>query len=1243
MKLFWKILGYGLLTLLLLAYGAFIFVLPRVVDLNNYKELVQQLAKEQAHLNVDFSNVELMTTPALEAGVILKDLKVTLPDNSELLSADRIKAKVSLPNIFLLTVRVSEVALDNPKVNVEIAQDGSQYKIMQVVEDLINEQKQKQEVTPPKAETVQFNPNWIHIKVPNVKVANYSVLINDLKSGHRLELKGDDLRVGYFDNKKIKIKTVAQLLSDDNVNINANIDVDSFIPPAAPVDEDDDPDYRVVLGFVNPVLTYRDYDLKTDVNAKVKARLSRRGKLTVNGFADVENLTMNLSGYQLPKSFLKTRFKGQNVFVNTDLYVTKNQNIMATGLINFSKHPKADLCINTTKIYFRDVLRLSKAFMDTMGIKNDLAQVKANGFFAANMQFKTDLKKLTGNGGFVVRKGSLVNNMLGLSHINANVIFNDKKLEILDTYLNVNDSILKLEGTIDNKNVADISIYTDKLPLAPLFKAFAPVDLKRAYDMKSGALMLNTKIAGKLKKLTGDVDLAVSNLDFGTKDNSLNIKNENLAVKLHSDMKTLTGKINNKNLTTYIAPTKSSVKNPDLEISIEDGNIMINPLKVIVNKVTQINVEGSVLNYAKKPALNIKVNGGLNALDMKQLLGDMAAPFVEAKGTMPFRLVVDGNAKRQNLRLQVKTDAKNYLTPIHIDMLQGKNNILQTVIHFKGDRLNIRNTGLYTADTANFGEDFDLNLDGAVQVSKVSGTISKLNTSDPYINQITVTLPKEVRAKLHAFKNSELRYGGDILLFGYSSAPKFKGEFRFWDVSIPELYLKLKNLDLKFIARTLDVTIEDLLLNGSDIQVKTKASLAPSPVFTINNLLVQSSNFDLEKVMKVVDASMKYVPQTTTSQQAKNSAPADLPIVISEGKIDFRRISAPPILLTNTTSDISLFRNIFYLNNIMTSTIGGRVNGNVSVNLVTMLLKAKLRGENFDTERALLELMNMKDTISGIASFDTDIEINAGTTDYAEQMKSLGGTIDFQIEKGQLGPFGHLENMILSENIRNSEFFQTALGGVIDSLTSIQTSHFDVMNGHIVMKDGVATLDPITSLGPVMCLHIAGDMNLLNNQADMILRARLGSKIADMLGPIAAVNPINLVKATPGLNVAAAKMFSIFCEQITPEEMNAIPRFEDKFNDLSATNFQIVLEGDTQKPLTLFKSFKWLATSDEINAANDFVNTLPPADAENPNATLEELLEKQAEEERIANENVFQKAVRKTKEFFSRFKKEGKK
>ncbi len=1238
MKKFLKILGIIILTIILAAYLAFLFVLPKKIDLNSYNEMVQKLALEQAHLNIDFTNVEIYTTPALEAGVKIDNLIIDLPDDSSLLTTTGVKAKISLPSLFLLTVRVSEIAIDAPQINIDIEKDGSQYKVMRIVEDIINEQKQRQEVTPVTTSNSFFNPAWIKVKVPNVKVTDYSAKINDLSSGHYLTIKGDELKAAYNNMKTFRVKTNAEFLSDENTNITADIDIDSFIPPARETDEDDDPDYRADMGFVNPVKTYRDYNLKADVSAKIKARMSHRNKVVLKGYAFVENLTMSLSGYTLPKSYFRTRLYGHAADINTNLYVTKDQNIMLTGLVDYGKKPKMDLSINTKKIYFSDVIVVSKAFMDTLHIKNDLGNLIANGYISANAKIKTNFRKLKANGAIIVKNGSLVNNKIGLlfNDVNANILFSDKAMEIVDTHLLVNNSILKAQGRIDEKSVVNISVFAEKLPLPGLFAAFAPVDLKNAYNINSGALMLDVKLSGELKKAFANIKTELSNLNLSTTDNSLVIADDNMHAEFASNMKTVVGSISNKNLKIHMPKTNSVILNPDLKIIIDEENISINPLQLKINSASVLNFSGIVSEYIKRPIINLVADGNLNTADLKQFLGKDIAQFIDAKGSIPLKFSLTGNSKKQQMICQIKADKLNYITPVEISTVKGLQSILQAKIDFKGNRLNIRDTGLYTKNAPTpFTDDYLANMQEVKEVATVHGTISKLDTAEPFINQVRINLPEDLQVKISAFNNSALTFGGKLLIFGQAIAPKYRGEFHIKDMNIPELFITMKNFALNFSGHTLGIILEELNLNGSDIQAKADASLVPSPIFVVNTMDISSNNIDVEKMLKTVDAAMKYVPTSNS-----NTEPADIPVVIRTGSIDMKSIFSPPILLSNTTGEISLDKNILYLNNIVTSTLGGTVNGDVSVNLLSMLIKAKLAGVNFDVERTFLELMNMKDTLSGTMAFDTDLSINGAAKDQMEQMKGIEGEVNFSIIDGQLGPFGKLENLILAENIRESEFFQTALGGVIDSLTSIQTSHFDLLNGHIILDNGIAQLDPITSIGPVMCMHIAGDMNLLTNEADMKLRARLGSKIADMLGPIAAVNPINLVKATPGLNVAAAKMFAIFCEQLTQEEMDAIPNFEEgEFGKMSTTNFQVVLRGDTQKPLSLIKSFKWLATVDEVTAAESFVETLPPADAENPNATLEELLVAQEEAEKIANENFLQKSVRKVKDFFKKLTK----
>ena len=138
MKKFLKILGIICCVILVVAYAGFLFVLPRVIDLSIYKADIQKLVKEQANLDLDYSNEKIVTTPLLGVGFKADNIKVSLPDKSNLFTSDGIKAVVSLPHILILSARVSSVDIENPVVNAEIMKNGEDYKIVKHIENILN-------------------------------------------------------------------------------------------------------------------------------------------------------------------------------------------------------------------------------------------------------------------------------------------------------------------------------------------------------------------------------------------------------------------------------------------------------------------------------------------------------------------------------------------------------------------------------------------------------------------------------------------------------------------------------------------------------------------------------------------------------------------------------------------------------------------------------------------------------------------------------------------------------------------------------------------------------------------------------------------------------------------------------------------------------------------------------------------------------------------------------------------------
>ena len=238
---------------LLILYIGFLFVLPNVVDLNQYKPMVQSLVKEQIPLNVDFKNAKITTTPMLSIGVKADDISVKFEDGTYLFKADNAKFRVALPSILALTVKVSTAEVNNPDLNFTIV-DGKQFKILTLVEKILQAQEDNFEDKQNVENELPFDTSIIRIKVPNVRINTYNVKITDEKTGHLLKLHGEKLNAGYFNGKVVKLKTVAELYSDENKNVNADIDINTFLPKFEGLDEEDDKPQRIELPFINPVL-----------------------------------------------------------------------------------------------------------------------------------------------------------------------------------------------------------------------------------------------------------------------------------------------------------------------------------------------------------------------------------------------------------------------------------------------------------------------------------------------------------------------------------------------------------------------------------------------------------------------------------------------------------------------------------------------------------------------------------------------------------------------------------------------------------------------------------------------------------------------------------------------------------------------------------------------------------------------------------------------------------------------------
>lgn len=1222
--------------LLSILYLSFLFVVPHAIKADKYLPQVKQVLKENTDLNIEVDDIKVYTTPLLEAGLKIEKPYITLPDGSWLFYSKKIKAKVFLPSLLWFDVRVTEVNIDEPWINLPI-ENNEQFKVVRTYENLINRIRKDKLAHPEKyakAEETTNSPidlSKIKINLDKIKLNNLVAVINDNQS--KLSLGGNNLTFAYHNGKTAKIKGDLGIFLDGHQRITANLDIDSSLPKITiPEKEEEDLEAVYSIPFINPVEVYKDYNLKSNINAKLKIR--QKDKIKINGFLDIEDTTITMSGLELPKSYFKLIGYGYQEQIDSNIYVTDKEYINLSGKINHSIKSCIDLTVKSPQVHFANVLNIARAYLDTIHIKTDLDNMSADGYFLANANIKTDFRTLQSSGKIVVREGNIADKNIGLifDDIKGNLILDGNIFKLDDTHVLINGRPLYISGQISNDALANFEIKGDKLPLKFLYKAFAPKDLKNKYILEDGTLTTDIKVVGEVKQAMAILKADIDNFRLKDIQNAFILTNKNMHLGIANCMGQIKGRLKNTGFGLSLPALHTILADKLLIADIDNKNIAIEPSILLFNKNSAISFDANIKNYLSDLNAKFKANGHIAASDLGIVIGEVGVPYFDIKGNLPIKANATADSKKFDLIAQILADNKNYITPVIMKEFAGKQTIAQLNIKKNNDTLKIENTGLYTR---NEGQEFSDNLSRntifAKEVVALRSIITNV-TFQPFISLFKVTLSNDLEGSIFIFKRSKFKAHGHLQAYGKPNKPYIKGNFVIDNFELPEALIKIEKIITDINTKDIDFYLNNINANGSYFNVSGKTNWNLISKATVYKVAILSRFIDVNKLLKLTETVTKNFPTSEPNREKRGiEERTNFPLEVLDGSIRFSKIVMDKIVVDNTSADIAILKNILYVNKLKTNPLGGVVTGQAKVDLIDMKMAAKVSGKNFDVKKLLFDLMNMKDTLTGKMNFNADLSLEG--TEIQEQMRSLKGTIDFNIKEGQLGPFGKFENFLMAENIRENPFFSTAIGSVINNLLSFDTSRFNELYGHLSFNNGVADISPIKSQGNVMSMFIFGNLNLLDNSAEMKVRGKLASAFSDKLGPLSNINPINLVKHTPGVNVALAKTFVVFCESLSDEEMAAIPQLAEDKSDHNATKFQIRLKGDTRKPLKMIKSFKWLATDSEIESAQEFVDTIPTPEEGEEGMSIEELIELRAQQAEIREQEA-KKPINKIRKIF---------
>lgn len=1140
-KTLWLFVLSGIFAFTVVLYALFLFAVPNLINLNNYKTDIQKLVSENAKLNFDFEDMKIVTTPSLKAGLNIKGISAAYPDGAKIITAKESEIKIKLLPLLLKTVQVSDIFVDTPSVNLSLLKDGQLD-----IANYINKNVLKEEQSTDTA--FEELPVKISDKLPVVEVKNYSLSINDVKSGHSAALKGESFVLDKAVlNKYFRITTKGKILLDDKENVHFNVRVKSFFPVISTSNEAQTQELPQIDIFKEIV----KYDPKADVDADLNIK-EHDGHTDLNGYINADKISVKLDGRKLPDSYFHMTSTGHKTNIESDLYITPEEKAEMSANISHGRKTKLEINLKTDKISFLSIKNFAYALLNSLNIQNDLASINTKGTIKADFTVKTDLKKfessgyLNVNNGFVSHKSIPVT----INGINADVDFSNNNINIKNALAVVNGTNIRAKGYVDSKSNADISLNSGDINIAPLFNAFAPSDLKNSYLLKSGILGINVTIKGRLGSIKPALDAGL----------------QNLIVKTKSPMPMVT------------------ISLPKAKVNVDPKDIKIVPFTVLVN-ASKINVSGGIQNYLNKMDINIAADGSIVSNDLKNLLPKEAGALVSAKGAIPVKAKITGNDRKAEITAQAYTNADSHFSPLSVKKMTGKQGLVNFSAVYAGDNLAINDASLYQSPKTSFDEDFASNKKGAQKIAGVTGGITNLSSSHP-IMKINFLIPESLVLSNSYMPNAQFKARGDINISGDIYNPNtlsYKGFFSVKDLTVPDFLIKIQDSDFELNDSTITAKVQNLDINGTALNIDAEASSKFTNVLLIKTMKVTSTNFDADKLFAAMDKINSQMPASQGAQTSGSSSSSlMLPVKISDGDMNIQKFKMKQaggnLEASDISGDFTLINDLFKLDNLKASAFGGNITGNVTYNVKTTAVTAKIKGDKIDANPAVTVFAGLKDQMMGKVDFDADVKLKGAT--YTQQMKSLNGKVHFALKDGQMGSLGRFETFLKADNLLSQSFVSTKIGSLISSVAPYNTGKFAYLNGDINIKNGTAILSPVKMSGPHMSLILIGNVNILSMNSNLQILGSLSPEVENALGPVSDLSVEKFAAYIPRFGTKIASALNNYNASANKSELAKIPPLTPSKDGTKA--FKVVLNGNLNNPPSAVKRFQWLNTPEKI-------------------------------------------------------------
>lgn len=977
----------------------------------------------------------------------------------------------------------------------------------------------------------------------------YNGLFGKIEGGKgRLDFKKD---VVSFKSEKAYVKNNLVNI-DGKVKINDNLDFNISTPNAQAAD---------LLEFINKssllkdvkdgmaVITRADGLVKLAVNIKAKIVPVEFGQpplppeeafedMKVNGSVYLLNNSCYLEGFYTPIEQLK----GIVDFTETDVKLQSLEGVSGSSHINIegtiitdlnTKVPDVDITVTSPEVNLKDTIKfLTESYLypenypDISSLYNIAS--KHDLYFkykAKSIDFETDKAYAVMN--FIpdsadtpikAKSGKIIMDKAAVKVDNINASLYDSNLLINGNVLNVDtiNPVYNLKIKTDNFNLENLND-TSKIDIMPQ--------------------ELN-KILEQFVNYKGS-----ANIDINIDKNILN------------------GNIYLKNLNMVHEKTKTPMVFDNFPIQIKENKIILNNVTANIGDMPFFG-DLIINDYYINPDIHGYLTTKITNNFIKTYLPLSISENIDCYGDIGFYAKINGTTENLTIepKITLNPDSDIIVNGTNIGDINDKREFKGS-INLSKDQINIPKFEYTKYISSQNNKTYPIvfmNASGRLKIDENNQILPEevsIKTNKNLPAKLLNILLKTPVLKQGTF-SCDLKYKADLI----KKTSKLLGEMDCRNLDIPLFDTLIKNIRINAKENDINLSmfgyISDAKINMNSV-IKNDFSNKPQ----IESLNLYADQLDWNKFL---ESLTKIHTAMNTNNNIKNIDFDGLSI--SDGHLEIKEFIIKSLSAHNFSSDFSINQEgIFTANNMQVDIGQGNMFGTITYNLNDSSLTGDFELNDVDSNYIAETIFDGKNQIYGNSRGKIYIETKGLTEE--ERIKNLSGYVYFDISDGRMPKLGSLEYLLRASNIIKSGITGFTINSILELLNLIKTGYFSNINGHCMIRNGIAEDIEIFSKGENLSLYIHGTYDIAQTHAKFEILGKLSKRISTIFGTLGNTSLNTFFKLIPGIS-----LFD-FSRKDFIEDVEKIPSFTH--GEYESRIFQAIIDGDINES-GYVQSFKWV-------------------------------------------------------------------